>query len=183
MAVSAKAEQRITEDEWQRLAMSSATAAARELISGGSINARAGIGSLGDVEWGWIVAAVIFGWVKTRAEQAVAEGTPSELTIRSLSVRQPEPWEAGAIHTILPQLGGLDMDWSKPLANMSKDEITKLAWHFHKLSDQALARRDEGSLDRSTKTQFDPARAEREISAANGGSLLSRNEPELLAAG
>ena len=36
------------------------------------------IGRLGDVEWGWIVAAILFGWIATRAEQATAESsTPS----------------------------------------------------------------------------------------------------------
>ena len=32
------------------------------------------IGRLSDIEWGWLVAAIIFAWIKVRSEQATAEG-------------------------------------------------------------------------------------------------------------
>ena len=30
------------------------------------------------VEWGWIVAAILFGWISTRAEQATTENIDTE---------------------------------------------------------------------------------------------------------
>lgn len=173
--MSVAAEKPVSEDDWLERATASAIAAARQVTSS-DINQRASVGSLSDIEWGWIVTAVIFGWIKVRAEQAVAEGISPELTIRSLPTRDPEPWEAGALHSILPQLGGLEgVAWEKPVGEWSKDQITSFAWQIYKLSDQALARRDEGALA-SGIVQFDPERAERLNSEANGGPLMSRRE-------
>ena len=174
MAVSVQKEQRITEDEWQRIATASAIAAVRDVVAG--MNGRTSISSVSEIEWGWIVAASIFGWVKSRAEQAVAEGTPTESKIRTISARNPEPWEAGAIHTILPGLAELpDVDWEKPLGEWSKDQITAFAWQSYKLTDQALARRDAGASP-NTLARFNKEKSERETSAANNGPLMSRSE-------
>ncbi len=132
------------------------------------INPRAAVGNLSQVEWGWIVAAVIFGWIKTRAEQAVAEGVSPEVTIRAANHRDPGPWEVGAIHSILPKLGDLQgVDWSKPVGEWSKDQITQFAWQIYKLTDGAVAARDEGSHGALVK--FNREKSERETSAANGG--------------
>lgn len=174
MSATVQKEQRITEDEWQRIATASAIAAVREVVAG--MNGRIAIGSVSEVEWGWIIAAAIFGWIKTRAEQAVAEGTAPDLTIRSISARNPEPWEAGAIHTILPGLAELpNVDWGKPLGEWSKDQITAFAWQAYKLTDQALARRDAGASP-NTLARFNKEKSERETSAANKGPLKSRKE-------
>lgn len=165
-------EQIISEDEWQRRATASAIEAARRIVSGDGINARAGIGSLSDLEWGWIVAATIFGWIKVRAEQAVHEGTSYEIPIRTLA-GEPGPWEAGAIGTILPALGDMKaVDWSKPVGEWSKDQIISFAWQIHKLVDGALLRRDDGAAP----VDFSKERTERLASANAGGPLMSRNE-------
>ena len=71
------------DDEWQRRATAAAIAGAREVIQAdGPIPPGTPIGRLSDVEWGWIVAAVLFGWIQTRAEQAAAEQLDTERTIR-----------------------------------------------------------------------------------------------------
>jgi hypothetical protein len=50
------------EDEWQRRATAAAITGARGIVqAGGPIPPGTPIGWLSDVEWGWIVAAVLFG--------------------------------------------------------------------------------------------------------------------------
>jgi hypothetical protein len=164
-----------TDDDWQREATLSAIAAARAVVSGDGINQRATIGSLSELEWGWIVAAAIFEWIKKRAEQAVAEGTAYELPIQTMSGRDPEPWEAGAVASILPALGNIKgLDWSRPIGEWHKDQITSFAWQIHKLTVAALAARDEGATDKIVK--YDRNNQEREVSAANKGPLMSKRE-------
>jgi hypothetical protein len=56
------------EDAWQRQATAAAIAAARKVVRvDGVIPPGTPIGRLGDVEWGWLVAAILFGWISTRA--------------------------------------------------------------------------------------------------------------------
>jgi hypothetical protein len=164
-----------TDDDWQREATLSAIAAARSVITGDGINQRAMIGSLSELEWGWIVAAAVFEWIKKRAEQATAEGSDMETTIRTMRGRDPEPWEAGAVASILPALGNIpDLDWSRPIGEWHKDKITSFAWQIYKLTDAALAARDEGATDKIVK--FNRAEQEREVSAKNGGPYMDRRE-------
>ena len=62
------------DDEWQRRATAAAIEAARGVVKiDGAIPPGTPIGRLGNTEWGWLVAAILFGWISTRAEQAVAE--------------------------------------------------------------------------------------------------------------
>lgn len=165
-------EKLISEDEWQRRSTASAIASARDVVSKEGINARVPVGSLGDLEWGWIVASAIFGWIKTRAEQAVHEGTAYDIPIRTMA-GEPGPWEAGAVETILPALGGMSgVDWSKPIGEWSKDQIVSFAWQIHKLTDGALARRDDGNRP----VDFSQSRTERIASANVGGPMMTREE-------
>jgi hypothetical protein len=111
------------EDEWGRRATAAAIAAARRVVlsDGAPINKNVPVGRLNDVEWGWIVSAVIFACIATRAEQAVAEGLDSELVIRTASL---EAWDAGAVAAILPKLADMPgADWSKPLVQWSREEM------------------------------------------------------------
>lgn len=163
----------ISEDEWQQRATQSAIDAAKKVVGDG-LNARASIGSLSDIEWGWIVAAVIFGWIETRAKQAVAEGRGYDEVIQSMP-RDPAPWEAGAVASILPQLGNLkDVDWSKPVGEWSKEQIVSFSWQIHKLVDEALAQRDQGASGKIVT--FSKDKAERNNSAAHGGGYMSRHD-------
>jgi hypothetical protein len=109
------------DDIWQERATAAAIAAARNAIGE---KATALVGRLSDREWGWVVAAVIFAWIKTRAEQATAEGLDTELALRVMG-QTPEPWDAGAIVTILPELADAsNVDWSLPLATWSQESST-----------------------------------------------------------
>src|SRR6516225_9866873 len=70
------------EDEWQRRATAAAIEAARGVIApDGPIPPTTPIGRLSDGEWGWVVAAVLFGWIRVRAEQATAEQLDTEQCI------------------------------------------------------------------------------------------------------
>jgi hypothetical protein len=69
------------------------------------------------------VSAAIFAWIATRAEQATATGLATETVIRTATL-DPNPWDAGAVATILPKLADVPgIDWSKPLADRSPQEI------------------------------------------------------------
>lgn len=176
MATAAKKPREI-EADWDAKATQSAIEAARSVIGENGINSRAMIQSLSEIEWGWIAAASIFAWIKTKAEQAVAEGTGYDIPIRTMTCRDPAPWEAGAVSSILPSLGDLKgVDWSKPIGEWSKDAIVSLAWQIHKLTDAALAARDEGAVCNITRKLNGQAEMEREISASHGGPLLARKE-------
>lgn len=164
------------EADWDVKAARSAIDAAKAVVSGDGINARAMISSLSNVEWGWIVAAVIFAWIKAKAEQAVAEGSGYEEKIKFMAGADPQPWEAGAVASVLPMLASIDgVDWSKPVGAWSKEQVTAFAWQAHKLIGQAIERRNEGSADKIVQ-RLTKAETEREISAAHGGPLMDREE-------
>jgi hypothetical protein len=164
----------MTDDEWQALATASAVSAARKVVDEGAINGRATVSSLSDIEWGWIVCSAIFGWIEAKARQAVAEGRSVEDAIRTMP-RDPAPWEAGAVASILPALGNIpNLDWSRPVGEWSKDQIVGFAWQIHKLTDEALAHRDEGATDKIVRFQRDVEA--REYSAEHGGGLMTAEE-------
>ena len=112
------------ENEWRDHPTASAIAAARRLVCcGDPIRTTTLIGRLTDTEWGWIVAAVIFAWIAVRAEQATAEGLDTERAIR-MTGHDPDPWDAGAVATILPELADTPgMDWTTPLADWPRDKM------------------------------------------------------------
>jgi hypothetical protein len=114
------------EDEWQRRATAAAIAAVRKLTrnSDAVINENMPVGGLNDVQLGWIVAAVIFAWIATRAEQAATEGLDTEITIRATGL-DPNPWDAGAVAAILPKLADvpLGIDWSKPFFDWPRENM------------------------------------------------------------
>jgi len=164
------------EADWDIRATQSAIDAVKAVLSKDGINPRAMISSLSEIEWGWVVAAAIFAWIKTKSQQATAEGTGYDTPIRTMTTCDPQPWDAGAIESILPALAEMKgVDWLKPVGEWSKDQITSFAWQIYKLSDGALARRDDGAQDKIVQRLSQP-RTEREISAAHGGPLLARNE-------
>ena len=82
------------------------------MIDGDAIPKAAPIGRLTDIELGWLIAAGLFAWIRTRAEQATAEGWDTEQTLRTTAL-DPEPWDAGAVAYVLPELAKLqDIDWN-----------------------------------------------------------------------
>jgi hypothetical protein len=161
------------EDIWLRRATAVAIEQARAVVTGGAVPPNTPIGRLSDVEWGWIVAAVLFGWIKTRAEQATDSGVGPNESIRSTGI-DPDPWDVGAIASILPELADTDIvDWSKPLAGLSRDEMIAFLSDALSLIRKAMAARDRGQ---GMVTRRTPASTAREALAAAGGSLMEPNE-------
>jgi len=145
------------ENERQDRATEAAIAAARRIVLGDAavVPMMTPIGRLSDIEWGWIVTAVIFGWVAARAEQATAEGLDTERTIR-LTGYDPEPWDAGAVAAILPQLAETpNIDWSKPLEAWSRETVTAFLTRALVLIRKATIARDSNGATITRKTDAD----------------------------
>ena len=131
------------EDCWQREATRVAIEKARAAISGGAVPPNTPVGRLSDTELGWIVAAVLFGWIDVRARQAVGNGIGIEKHIRDTGL-QPDPWDIGAIETILPELARPEIDWSKPLAEFTREEMIEFLGDAYTLIGKAMLARDTG---------------------------------------
>jgi hypothetical protein len=103
------------ENEWQDRATAAAIKAARQIVVGDAavIPMMTPVGRLSEVQWGWIVAAVLFAWISVRAQQAACEGSDIEKSVRD---GMDKAWDAGAIASTLPALADTPgIDWSKPL--------------------------------------------------------------------
>jgi hypothetical protein len=141
------------EDIWLRQATAAATEAARDAVRAGAVPPMTPVGRLGDVEWGWIVAAVLFGWIKVRSEQAANSGVGIENAIHSVNL-VPDPWDLGAIEAILPELADCDVDWNRPLGALSREQIVTFLNDALMLISKARVARDRGQ---SLVTQRAPA--------------------------
>src|SRR5262245_24577299 len=132
------------EDQWQRDATAAAIAGAQRVIQmDGPIPPGTPVGRLSDVEWGWIVAAILFGWIATRAQQAAAERLDTERTIRMVGL-DPQPWDAGAVMAILPELADAcsDIDWSKPFTAWPRETVVEFLLRAMQLIRKAQIARD-----------------------------------------
>ena len=113
-----------------------------------------------DIEWGWLVAAILFGWISTRAEQATAEQLDTERTIR-MTALDPEPWDAGAVATILPELADAcpDIDWSQPLGAWPRETMVEFLLVAMRLIRKAMIARDlsESGITRKSSAEHDRA--------------------------
>jgi hypothetical protein len=160
------------EDAWQRRATAAAIEAARRIIKVDAvIPPGTPIGRLGDVEWGWIVAAILFAWISTRAEQATVEEIDTELAIR-MTGYDPEPWDAGAVIAILSELAETpDIDWAKPFGEWPREIVIKFLLTAMRLLRKAMIARD--NSDRGvTRT----AVIARQVNAAADGQLMIPDE-------
>ena len=132
------------EDIWQRDATTAAITAARGVVQmDGPIPPGTPIGRLSDIEWGWIFAGMLFAWISKRAEQATAEQIDTEQLIR-LTALDPQPWDAGAVVSILPELADdcAELDWSKPLTAWSREDIIEFLLKAMPLIRKAMLARD-----------------------------------------
>ena len=115
------------EEAWQRRATAAAIKAARGLIGPGrAIPAKTPVGMLTDVDFGWLICAVIFAWISTRAEQVANEGLNQiEAAARTAPLKDGlDACDVGAIAAILPILfEQAPIDWAKPLKDWSKAEM------------------------------------------------------------
>jgi hypothetical protein len=131
------------EDHWQREATRVAIEKARTAIRSGAVPPMTPIGRLSDIEWGWIVAAVLFGWIDTRARQAVDNGVGVDKYIRNTNI-EPDPWDIGAVEAILPELANSEIDWTKSLAEFSREEMITFLGDAYNLIGKAMLARDTG---------------------------------------
>jgi hypothetical protein len=164
------------EDQWQRDATAAAIAGARGVVQmDGPIPPGTPIGRLSETEWGWIVAAILFAWIGKRAEQAAADQLDTERLIR-MTALDPQPWDAGAVAAILPDLADAcsELDWSKPLAGWSREDITEFLLKAMPLIRRATIARDmsESGITRQSSASM----IARQTNAAAGGPLMIPDE-------
>jgi hypothetical protein len=131
------------ENCWQREATCVAIEHVRAAISGGAVPPNTPVGRLSEIELGWFVAGALFGWINTRARQAVDNGVGVNKHIRDTGL-EPDPWDAGAIETILPELAKSEIDWSKSLAQFSREEMIAFLGDAYNLIGKAMLVRDSG---------------------------------------
>jgi hypothetical protein len=163
------------EDAWQRKATAAAITAVRGVIGiDGPIPPGTPVGRLSDTELGWFIAAVLFAWISTRGEQATAEQLDTEQTIR-LTGLDPEPWDAGAVRAILPDLANaMDIDWSAPLSAWSHELMTEFLLTAMRLIRKAMIARDLSDKGVTRKSNADTIA--RQANAAAGGPLMAPDE-------
>jgi hypothetical protein len=164
------------EDQWQRDASAAAVTAARGVVqTDGPIPPGTPVGRLSDIEWGWILAAMLFAWISTRARQATAEQLDTEQLIR-LTALDPDPWDAGAVEAILSELADACaeiVDWSQPLAQWPRDDIVAFLLKAMPLIRKAMIARD---LSAKGVTRKCADMIARQANAAAGGPLMTPDE-------
>jgi hypothetical protein len=132
------------------------------------------IGRLGETEWGWLVAAILFGWISTRATQATAEEVDTERCVRMTGL-DPEPWDAGAVAAILPELAEIpDINWSKPFGEWPQDVVINFLITAMRLIRKAMIARD--ISDRGVTQKSSASTIARQANAAAGGPLMTPDE-------
>ena len=164
------------EDQWQRDATAAAIEAARGVVQmDGPIPPGTPVGRLSDTEWGWILAAMLFAWISKRAEQASCEQLDTEQTIR-LTALDPEPWNAGAVAAILPELASTctGIDWAQPLTAWPKDTMVEFLLTAMRLIRKATIARD--LSDKGVSRQSGASTIARQANAAAGGPLMTPDE-------
>jgi hypothetical protein len=164
------------EDQWQRDATAAAIAGARGVVQmDGPIPPGTPIGRLSDAEWGWIVAGVLFAWISVRAQQAAAENLDTERTIR-MTALDPQPWDAGTVAAILPDLADAcaELDWSKPLAQWSRENIVEFLLKAMPMIRKAQIARD--LSEKGVTRKSSAATIARQANAGAGGPLMTPDE-------
>lgn len=163
------------EDQWQRDATAAAISAARQTLLG-PIPPGTPVGQLSETEWGWIVAAILFGWIGVRAQQAASEQLDTERVIR-MTALDPQPWDAGTVVAILPELAAACsgvVDWTKPLTEWSREQITEFLLKAMPLIRKAQIARDMN--DKGVTRQSSARTIARQANAAAGGPLMAPDE-------
>lgn len=149
------------EAEWQRQATAAAVESARKLIDvDGKLKPGTPIGKLSDYELGWIICTGICAWISKRAEQATAEGF--NLSVVEEAIRDtgntPQPWDAGAVAAILPDLADVPgIDWSLSLNEWPREMMLTFLCAGFDLVRQAMAARDAGGTITQPQPEHDDA--------------------------
>ena len=164
------------EDQWQRDATAAAITAMRGVVQmDGPIPPGTPVGRLSETELGWILSAGLFAWISKRADQATAEQIDTEQCIR-MTALDPQPWEAGAVAAILPELADacVNLDWSKPLAQWPREDIIEFLLKAMSLIHRAMIARDLSEKGVSRKSNASVIA--RQVNAAAGGPLMDPTE-------
>ena len=138
------------ENEWQDKATAAAVEGARKVAL--TFKGKQGIpgttqlGSLSEAQWGMIITGAIFGWIRTRCEQAIAEDIDQEEAVR-LTGLSPSPCDVAVVTSILKELAEkAGVDWAQPLKSWSKDVMTNFLMLAWQLITKAEAARDQGKI-------------------------------------
>ena len=125
-----------TDDELQDEATAAAIAAARSVAEGQPANTPAG--RLSDQQWGWIITAAIFGWIQARYQQALSlEVSRKNSTSPAWT---PRPVTARSCFRSCRSLADQSaIDWSKPVAEWSSEEMAGFVGLAWRLIDEAKA--------------------------------------------
>jgi hypothetical protein len=144
-AVKRRLQPKAASDLWQQQATAAAIKSARKMIGNDIVPSETPVAMLSDDQLGWLLCAGICSWIATRAAQAVDEGNAAiEAAIRDPGA-DPPPWDAGAIETVLPELGAMEgIDWGVPIFDWSKDAMLRFLCRAYELMSSAIAARDQG---------------------------------------
>ena len=128
------------EDAWQQAATAEAIAAARSIAQSQVTSIPAG--KLSDQQWGWVISAAIFAWIQTRYRQAIAEGLAQEEHVTRMD---PSPRDGALVLSVLPMLADqCAIDWAKPLADWSREEMAGFVGLASRLIVEARTALDRG---------------------------------------
>jgi hypothetical protein len=132
-------------DLWQRQATAAGIKSMRKMIGDGVVSPETPVGHLSVEQWGWLLCAGLCSWISTKAAQAVDEGQAAiEMNIRDTGTA-PMAWDAGAVETILPELGAMKgVDWSAPIGKWPKSVMLIFLCAAYELMSGAIAARDRG---------------------------------------
>ena len=98
----------------QQEATAKAVAIAQSMALGLGV---APISKLTTEQWGLIVSAAIFEWLRARSQQAVTEGIDPDLSFAAI---EPSPRVVAIVEAILPRLADeVAIDWDKSLMSWS----------------------------------------------------------------
>jgi hypothetical protein len=164
------------EDQWQRDATAAAITAMRGVIQmDGPVPPGTPVGRLSETELGWMFSASLFAWIGKRAEQATAEQIDLERTIRLVAM-DPQPWDAGAVATILPDLADECpyVDWATPFTAWPKDVVIDFLLKAMRLIRKAMIARD--LSEKGVTRKSSAATIARQTNAAAGGPLMDPTE-------
>ena len=92
-----------------------------------------------------------------------------------MTALDPQPWDAGAVESILPQLGNLQgVDWTLPISAWPKEVMVKFLIEAFWLIDRAMLARDVGGSITTKGKSLEEM--QRRASADVGGPLLAPGE-------
>jgi hypothetical protein len=93
-----------------------------------------------------------------------------------MTALDPQPWDAGAVAAILPELADTcsGLDWSKPLGAWPKDDIIEFLLKAMSLIRKAMIARDVS--DKGVTRKSSASTIARQVNAAAGGPLMTPDE-------